>query len=191
MALEIIGRIGAKIYAMAVDSEGRASVFAHAESEDRHINQISGKMWSANYEAVLANAGVYALYLKNTGSVHIHITDVRNHARDAATEIHIEGVTGTVGGGTAITDIASRNIGNSVTPTMTFEDADAATGLTGLTANGTIFKTGSLDNQTSHLRTTSNIIVGPGAAVAWKIITANATNGISGTLSIVEVEHEA
>lgn len=191
MALEIIGRIGAKIYAMAVDSEGRASVFAHAESEDRHINQTSGKVWSINYEAVLANAGTYALYIKNTGSKHIHITDVRNHARDVATELHWEGVTGTVGGGTALSDISSRNIGNSVELEATAEDANAATGLTGLTSTGVAFKSGSLDNQSTHLRTTSNIILKPGTSVALKVITANATNGISGTVSIVEIEHEA
>ncbi len=191
MALEIIGRIGAKIYAMAVDSEGRASVFAHAESEDRHINQVSGKVWSVNYEAVTADAGVFALYFKNTGSTHLHITDVRNHCRDAASELHWEGVTGTVGGGTALTDISSRNIGNSVALAATAEDADASTGLTGLSSTGVVFKSGSLDNKTSHLRTTSNLILGPGTAVALKVITANATNGISGTVSVVEIEHEA
>lgn len=191
MALEIIGRIGAKIYALAVDSQGRASVAAASESEDRHINQTSGKVWSINYEALAVNASVYGIYIQNNSTTHYHITDVRNHARDAATELHVDFVTGTVGGGTALTDVISRNAGASTSPTATIHDADAATGLTGLTRAGAFFKAGSLDNQTSHLITSSNIILGPGKACAVKFLTANATNGVSGTISMVEVEHES
>jgi len=53
-----------------------------------------------------------------------------------------------------------------------------------------IFHAGNLDNKSSHLSTSSNIIIPPGAALAINVITANATNGVTFTWSMVEVVHE-
>jgi len=191
MSLEIIGRVGAKTYAMAVDSQGRASVSAASEPEDRHINQTSGKVWSVNYTALAVNAGVYGLYVKNTGTKHLHITDLRNHCRDAASEIEVDYVSGTAAGTAATDTTISRNAGTDATPSADIFETSAATGITGLTDEGRFFSAGSLDSQTTHLSTSSNIIIGPGTACAVKWVTANATNGVTGTLSIVEVEHES
>jgi hypothetical protein len=68
--------------------------------------------------------------------------------------------------------------------------ATAATGLTGLTKVANLFHAGSLDNKSSHLRTTSNIIIPPGGALAVKIRTANATLCVTATWSLVEVPAE-
>jgi len=193
MAQEIIGRIGAKFYALAVDSQGRASVAASSEAEDRHINQHNGKVWSIDLDGAVANAGTYVAWFQNTSQVHYHMTDMRAHCLDAASILDVDEVTvSTIGNNTAFlpTQVASRNVGNSTVPVGNMDYATDATGLTGLTKVANLFHAGSLDNQSSHLKTTSNIIIPPGAALAVKVITANATNGITFTWSMVEVEHE-
>jgi len=193
MPMEIIGRIGAKMYALSVDSQGRASVAASSEAEDRHINQHNGKVWSIDLDGVVANAGTYVAWFQNTSQVHYHMTDMRAHCLDAASILDIDEVTvSTIGNQTAFVpnQVASRNIGNSTIPVGNMDYAADATGLTGLTKVANIFHAGNLDNKSSHLSTTSNIIIPPGAALGVKILTANATNGITFTWSLVEVEHE-
>jgi len=193
MAIEIIGRTAAQSNAWAVDSQGRGSVAAASEAEDRHINQISGKVWSIDLDGTVANAGTYVAWFQNTSQVQYHMTDMRAHCLDAASILDIDEVTvGTIGNNTAFlpSQVASRNIGNSTVPTGNMDYATSATGLTGLTKVANIFHAGNLDNKSSHLSTTSNIIIPPGAALGVKVITANATNGVTFTWSLVEVEHE-
>lgn len=194
MPLEIIGRTGAQSNAWSVDSQGRGQVLAASESEDRHINQLSGKVWSIDLDGSVANAGTYVAWFQNTSQVFYHMTDMRAHCLDAASILDIDEVTvGTIGNNTAFlpSQVASRNIGNSTVPIGNMDYATSATGLTGLTKVANIFHAGSLDNQSSHLSTTSNIIIPPGAALAINVITANATNGIAFTWSMVEVSHES
>ena len=193
MALEIIGRTGAKTYAVSVDSQGRISVASASEAEDRHINQHSGKVWSIDMDGVAANAGVYIAWFQNTSQVHYHLTDMRAHCGDAASILDLDEVTvATIGNNTAFLpdSVSSRNLGNSTVPIGNMDHATSATGLTGLTKVANLFHAGSLDNQSSHIKTTSNIIIPPGSAMALKVITANAINGVSVTWSMVEVEHE-
>ena len=193
MAMEIVGRIGAKLYALAVDSQGRASVAASSESEDRHINQHNGKVWSIDLDGAVANAGTYIAWFQNTSQVQYHMTDMRAHCNDAASILDIDEVTvGTIGNQTPFlpSQVASRNIGNSTVPVGNMDYAASAAGLTGLTKVANIFHAGNLDNKSSHLSTSSNIIIPPGAALGIKVITANATNGVTFTWSMVEVEHE-
>ena len=180
-------------YKMKVDSQGRGIVSAAVEAEDRHINIVNGKVWSIDLDDAVANAGTYVAYFQNTSQVNYHMTDMRAHCQDAASILDVDEVSvGTVGNNTSFlpNQVNSRQIGNSTVPTGNMAYATDATGLTGLTKVGSIFHTGSLDNQTSHLRTTSNIIIPPGAALAIKVITANATNGIKFTWSMVEVPLE-
>lgn len=193
MALEIFGRVGSRIYAWAVDSQGRGQVLAASESEDRHINQLNGKVWSIDLDGAVANAGTYVAWFQNTSQVTYHMTDMRAHCGDAASILDIDEVTvGTVGNNTAFlpSQVASRNVGNSTVPTGNMDYATSATGLTGLTKVANMFHAGSLDNKSSHLSTSSNIIIPPGAALAINVITANAVNGITFTWSMVEVTHE-
>lgn len=193
MALEIIGRTGAAAHALSVDSQGRGHVIAASEPEDRHINQINGKVWSIDLDGVTANAGTYIAWFQNTGQVFYHMTDMRAHCLDAASVLDIDEVTvGTIGNNTGFLpdDVASRHVGNSTSPVGNMDHATDATGLTGLTKVACLFHAGSLDNKTSHLSTSSNIIIPPGAALALKVVTANATNGLKVTWSMVEVSHE-
>ena len=193
MPMEIIGRTGAKTYALSVDSQGRAIIAASSEAEDRHINQINGKVWSIDLDGAVANAGTYVAWFQNTSQVFYHMTDMRAHCLDAASILDIDEVTvGTIGNQTAFlpSQVASRNVGNSTVPTGSMDYATDATGLTGLTKVANMFHAGNLDNKSSHLSTSSNIIIPPGGALAVKVVTANATNGVTFTWSMVEVSHE-
>ena len=193
MAMEILGRVGAKSYTLAVDSQGRASVAASSEAEDRHINQHNGKVWSIDLDGAVANAGTYVAWFQNTSQVHYHMTDMRAHCLDAASILDIDEVTvGTIGNQSPFlpSQVASRNVGNSTVPTGNMDFAATASGLTGLTKVANLFHAGNLDNKSSHLSTSSNIIIPPGAALGVKVITANATLGVTFTWSMVEVEHE-
>lgn len=193
MAIEVIGRTGSQSNAWSVDSQGRGQILAASESEDRHINQLTGKVWSIDLDGKVANAGTYVAWFQNTSQVHYHMTDMRVHCHDAASMIDIDEVTvATIGNNTAFlpSQVASRNIGNSTVPVGSMDYASSATGLTGLTKVANIFHAGNLDNKSSHLSTSSNIIISPGAALAVKVVTANATNGVTFTWSLVEVEHE-
>jgi len=118
---------------------------------------------------------------------------MRAHCFDAACILDLDEVTvTTIGNNTAFipNQVASRNIGNSTVPTGSMDYATSATGLTGLPKVANIFHAGNLDNKSSHLSTSSNIIIPPGAALAVNVITANATLGFAFTWSMVEVEHE-
>lgn len=178
-----------------VDGENRLRTFAVTEATDRHINRESGKVWSADMDEVLTNAStkatpLYIAWFQNTSTVNYHMTDMRMHLGDNAGIIDIDEVTvGTIGGNTAFipTAISSRKVGTSSNPIGNMDYATAATGLTGLTKVSNIFHAGSLDNKSSHLRTTSNIIIPPGGALAVAVRATNATLGVTATWSLVEV----
>jgi hypothetical protein len=177
-------------YTAQVDNENRLRTFAVTEPEDRHINKETGKVWSIDLDGVLINASVYLAYFQNTSTVNYHLTDMRVHCQDAASIVDLDEVTvGTVGGHTAFaaSAVASRQIGISNAPIGDMAYATAATGITGLTKVSNVFHGGSLDNQTSHLKTTSNVVIPPGAALAVLLRTANATAGVVITWSMVEV----
>lgn len=194
MGQEIIGRTGAQMNAFSVDSQGRGQVLAASESEDRHINQLSGKVWSIDLDGATANAGAYVAWFQNTSQVFYHMTDMRSHCLDAASILDIDEVTvSEIGNEIAFlpSQVASRNVGNSTVPLGNMDYAATASGLTGLTKIANMFHAGSLDNKSSHLSTSSNIIIPPGGALAVKVLTANATGGVKITWSVVEVSHES
>ena len=185
-------------YKMKVDSEGRGIVAASVQAEDRHINQHNGKVWSVDLDEIDTNAStkatpLYVAYFQNTSDFHYHMTDMRAHCHDNAGMIDVDEVTvGTIGNNTSFlpNQVASRNVGTSSSPTGNMASATSATGLTGLTKVANLFHAGSLDNKSSHLRTTSNVIIPPGTSVAIAVRALNATNGVSFTWSLVEVSHE-
>lgn len=184
---------------MKVDSQGRGVVAAAVEAEDRHINISDGKVWSIDLDGTTTNAGtgatpIYIAYFQNTSQVHYHMTDMRAHCHDNAGIIDIDEVSvGTVGNATSFIpdQVASRNIGTSANPIGDMFYTSSVTGITGLTKIANIFHTGSLDNKSSHLRTTSNIIIPPGGALGVNVRALNATGGVTFTWSLVEVTHEA
>ena len=197
IVIMIIKNAGTIPYGMKVDSEGRGVIIAAVEAEDRHININSGKVWSADIDTIPINAStkatpLYLAYFENTSTVNYHMTDMRAHCIDLASVIDIDEVTvGTIGNDTAFLPdaITSRHLGVSTNPLGNMAYATSATGLTGLTKVANLFHGGSLDNKSSKLKTTSNIIIPPGTALAVAVRGAQAT-GVIITFSMVEVAVE-
>ena len=178
---------------MKVDSQGRGVVIAATETEQHHINATNGKVWSIDLEGAVANAGTYIAYFQNTSQVAYHMSNMRAHCLDAASMLDIDVVSvGTVGNATSFlpSQVASRNIGTTAVPTGDMAYATDATGLTGLTKVTNMFHAGDVEYKSSHLVTTSHVIIPPGAAMAINVITANATNGVYFTWTLIEVSTE-
>lgn len=152
-------------YDAKVDSEHRLHTFSVTEPEDKHINR-EGKTWSVLSNTTAVGTGDYIFYFENTGTEAIAITDVRAIA-GAATTLYIDKVSGTptYTAGSDLTPVA-RNLGSSKTITATIKED---TNTTGLTNDGTIFFIRcDTANELVHLRTTSNIIIPQGQAIALR-----------------------
>lgn len=171
-------------YGLEIDAQNRALTLSVTEPEDFHINQSNGKVWSIPFEGLNpAGADDYVVYIKNTGSKNLRITDVRIMADTAATQVEINVVTGTATGGSDITPVA-RNLGSSETPTATIQ---SGTDIGGLTSAGTLFFLQcDTVNREYHLRTTSNIIIPKSKAVGLLVETATAN--VTGVISLLESE---
>lgn len=146
-----------------VNSKNELAVFAVTEPEDK-FNNRSGKVWSITSSTTAVGTDDYIFYFKNTGSEVYAITDVRAYS-SAATTLSIDAVSGTptFAAGSDLTPV-NRNLGRSDTMTATIKED---TNTTGLTDNGQLFFI-RLDtaNEQEHLRTSSNILITPGQAIA-------------------------
>lgn len=165
-----------------VDTNNRLRTLAVSESLDRTINEIDGKVWSVPFENIInAGADDYIIYVKNTGSVDLHISSIRI-ACSAATQVEVHAVTGTAGGSpTAITAVP-RKLGSSQAPTADlYSDPD----ITGLTSDGTLFfiQCPTADKE-EHLRPESTIVIPKSKAIAILIETTTIT--CTGVISLIE-----
>ena len=169
---------------LKVDSQGRALIRSVTETHDFHVNHDNGKTWSLPFgPRDPTDVNDYVFYLKNTGDKDIGVTDIRISATGAASQIQINGVTGTAATGTTITPV-SRRLGSPEIPSATAEDG---VNITGLTSSGTLFymeitAVGTL----YHLSTSSNIILPKGFAIGISV--AVATSIVTGIVSITELE---
>jgi len=173
-----------KAYSAQVDAENRLHTFAVSEPLDHHINTVSGKVWSVPFENITnAGANDYIVYVKNTGSVDLYVTDVRVSA-SAATQMTINGVTGTAGGSPTSITAVSRTVGSSAAPTADlYSDPD----ITGLTSSGTLFFIDCpVADTVYHLRTSSNIVIPKSKAIGLLVETTTITT--TGVISLVEAE---
>jgi len=170
-------------YEAAVDSEGKLQVFATSEDEDKHINKDTGKVWSVPFAVTPVGAGDFFFYFKNTSTENYLITDVRVDAASADV-IGVHWVTGTPSftSGTDLTAYA-RNSGVTLTPTATMK---SDTDTTGLTDGGELYFLTCEANKLSHLKSSSNIIITPGASFALKAATGTAA--LKCMVSVVGVE---
>jgi hypothetical protein len=152
-----------------VDLENRLRTFTTSEPYDKHRNR-EGNVFSVYFQVTPAAANDYFYYFKNNGLNDVFITDVRIISTVAST-ITYEKVSGTptyVAGTDATT--TNRNFGSSI-------ELDAEnkfdTDITGLTSNGIVFFEGiDTPGKRYHLRTTSNIIIPQGKAIAFKRVAA-------------------
>ena len=169
-----------------VDAEGRVHTFAVVESEDRHVNK-EGRTISYYFTTTPVGAGDYFFYIENNQDVDLTITDIRIMC--AATEtINVNGVSGTPSytAGADITPV-NRNRGKTaLSPTATVK---SDTDTTGLSNDGTIFFIRcDTANKMAHLRTTSNIIIPKGTAVALEAVTGTALITCVVSVSVIDEE---
>lgn len=172
-------------YVLSVNAENQVDTFSVIETHERRINRVDHKYWSLPFQAIdPAGADDYFIYLKNTGTKELAITDIRIATTVVGTcEVHH--VTGTPSY-TSDTDIApvNRYLGSSTAPTMT---AKTDTDTTGLTNEGILFlidmpATGT----TYHLSPSGDIFLPPGQAMA--LLWDQATGILSGVISVAELE---
>lgn len=185
--MTVLRSAGVKQNGMLIDDEGRAQIFGAIEGEDRHINQSTGKAWSIPFEVTTTGADAIISYIKNIGSSNLHVTDTRMNNTGTASAVDFIHVNGTPGD-TADVVAISRNLGNPVPLIANIFEANIGTGITGLTNLGLIFPKFAKANDEMHLRTSSNIIVPPGQAMAILVATSGAI--AKGVISIVEVPVE-
>lgn len=164
-----------------VNVENRLDVESTTRNIEQHINEAYQKYFSLPFDAVdPTGADDNFLYLKNTGTKNLHITNFRLRSTVAGV-VEVHGVTGTAASGTTLTPV-NRTVGSAESL-----DAIAEYGadITGLTSSGVLFYMG-LDtaNKQEHLRSSGHIIIPPGQAIA--LLWDTSTGILSGTLSAYE-----
>ena len=164
-----------------VDSDGRMETLSVAQHEDKHAAD-EGRVWSVFFTVTPTGANHYFFYVKNNGLKDIHLTDIRISST-VATQIFYRYVTGTASAGTD-SEITNRFLGNSAVPDAIVQhDAD----FTGLTSAGVLFfqECDTVD-RLFHMKTTSNIIIPQGQAIAFQRV--EATGLLNCMVSLIEVE---
>jgi len=152
-----------------VDSENRLKTFAVSQSEDKQTN-IEGEYNSIYFEVTPDGAGDYFWYLQNTGTGDLTITDIRVSS-SVVTQLNLHVVSGTpsylVGTDTQVTN---RNLGSNKSPAAISKYDDD---ITNLTSGGILlFEQLSTVDVMFHMKTTSNIIIPQGQAVALERVSA-------------------
>jgi hypothetical protein len=164
-----------------VDVENRLKTFSIAQNEDKHAN-TEERYWSVFVSITPTGANDKFFYLKNSGTKDLYITDVRISC-SAVSQMLYKYVSGTAVGGTEA-QVTSRKLGSPKTPDAAIlEGAD----ITGLTDIGVIFhEECHTANKMESLKTTSNIIIPQGQAIAFERVAA--TGDITCVISVSEQE---
>lgn len=171
-------------FGMLVKNTGHAQTDAITQPEDKWLNLNHEKVWSLPFEGIdPVGADDYFLYIKNIGSTNLAITDFRLESSVIGT-VEVHSVSGTASY-TADVDVTpvNRHTGSSVIPAVIVKtDTDT----TGLTNNGVLFWI-NLDtaDKLFHEKTTANVIIPPGQAIA--LLWDQATGVEKGMLSLVEL----
>lgn len=171
-------------FGMLVNQSGHAQVDSVSETADRHLNIEHEQVWSLPFEGIdPVGADDYFLYIKNTGSTNLAITDFRLESSVIGTiEVHSVSGVASFTAGADITPV-NRHIGSITTPNAIIKtDTDT----TGLTNNGVFFwiRADTAD-KTVHLHTSSNLIIPPGQATA--LLWDQATGIMKGVVSLAEL----
>ena len=162
-----------------VDLLNRLLTFAVSQHEDKTAN-LDGRYWSIFFQITPTAANDLFFYLKNTGTKDLFITDVRISS-SVATQLIYRQVAGVAVGGTD-SEVTSRKLGDPAVPNAIIQHG---VDITGLTPGGVLFfqETNPVDMLQS-LKTTSNIIIPQGQALAFERV--EATGLITGLVSLSE-----
>lgn len=152
-----------------VDNENRLLTFSVSQAEDKHTN-LEGHYNSIYFQVTPAGANDKFFYLQNTGLFDLTITDIRISST-VPTSILLNKVTGTpvyVTGTDA--QVTNRNLGSSQVPSVISKyDTD----ITNLVDGGVLlYQECDVASRLYHFKTTSNIIIPQGQAVALQRIAA-------------------
>ena len=165
-----------------VTEDNQLKTEAVTKTLDNYINGQAGKVWSLTFDGIdPAGANDKFFYMKNTGTETIRLTDFRVSSTVAGI-LKIKKVSGTPSyvGETAVTPVSRRSGRNPTLQATVNTDTD----ITGLTDGGTWFTMTLEAGKFTQLRTTSNIILDTGDALALEWDTA--TGVLTGTISAVE-----
>jgi copper(I)-binding protein len=152
-----------------VDEEFRLKTFAITQNEDKHTN-VEGDYNSLYFQVTPAGAGDYFWYLVNDGDEDVTITDIRISST-VVSQINLHAVTGTPTYVTGTdTQVTNRNLGSNKIPDVTSKfDTD----ITVIASTGILlFDELSSANDMHHMKTTSNIIIPQGQAIALERVAA-------------------
>ena len=153
----------------SVDADNRLRVFSISQAEDKHTNE-EGYYNSLYFQVTPAAANDKFLYIKNTGVFDLTITDIRISST-VPTSILLDKVTGTpvFVTGTDV-DITNKNLGSSKVPAVS---AVYDTDITGLVDEGVLlYQECPVANTLYHFKSTSNIIIPQGQAIALQRVAA-------------------
>jgi hypothetical protein len=165
-----------------VDDEFRLQVFSVTQMADNHANE-DGRYWSVFVSITPTGANDNFFYLKNDGTKNLKITDIRASS-SVVTRLLYKHVAGTAVGGAAITPV-SRLLGSPKVPGAIIEQGVVITGLTDQ-GDPVFFEECNVVNELQHLKTTSNIIIPQGQAIAFARVAA--TGAITMIVSLSEEE---
>lgn len=168
---------------LKVNSENRLESEAIVRPLDQHLNEAHALVYSLPFDAIdPVAADDFFIYIKNTGSASLHITDIRIRSTVAG-NVEVHHVIGTASF-TADADLLNVNrlLGSANILTAI---AKSDTDVTGLSSSGVVFYIPlNVTDQQEHLKTSAHVIVPPGQAMAlaWDA----ATGALSGTISIYQ-----
>ena len=164
-----------------VDVKNRLTTFAVSQNEDKNAN-LDGRYWSVFFQVTPTGANDLFFYLKNEGTKDLFVTDVRVSS-SSATILFYRQVTGTAVGGTD-SQVTSRKLGDPGVPNAIIQHG---VDITGLTPGGVLFfEETNPPDQLQPLKTTSNIIIPQGQALAFERV--EATGVITCLVSLSEAE---
>lgn len=147
-----------------VNEENRMLVSAVSVTEDKHLN-TEERYWSVYAQETTPGADDYFFYLKNNGLKDLNLTDVRISTSVNLNTMYYERVTGVAVGGTDA-QVTSRKIGS---PKQIAGDLLSGANITGLVPAGVLFfQKCDVLSRGYHLRTSSNIIIPQGQAIAFR-----------------------
>lgn len=168
-----------------VTDENRIKGSSVSHVFDFHQNHHHGKAWSVFFEDINpAGANDKFFYFKNNSTVEYSITDIRASCATTTGRLYIKRVIGTPTF-TAGADLTPASRNTALAPAME-ATIKSDTDTTGLTDDGVLFYM-DLDTVSKlyHLRTSSNIIVAPGKAIAFEW--GPATGEVTAVVSFTEL----
>jgi len=167
--------------ALRVSSEGRAQTDAVTSSSQHHINTTHQKVFNITGSSALTGASRF-LYIKNTGTTAVHVTNTKMFSSTAGHLIDMEHVSGSVAGGS---DITPTNLTIGVSTSLTAEVKNG-TSLSGLTPLGSLSSVNLTAADTDYIDTfPGHIIIPPGQAVSWGL-SAAATVTVTYSVEVFE-----